>query len=190
MFDCETLAKARAAATRLDGQLRDLELQRQRLETEISCVRTIIGLCEPAANALVRRQPGSGNIVSAVAISNSTSSDIAASNKRSKPDGLPSVAKMIVSVLEEAAADGYHGFRPCDLAEIVRKTWQRDVQTKVVNTIAWKMAKDGKLVKDGSVYRLPVRGSHSRPSAELMLNQSDIGGAALTASRDCAAAPA
>jgi hypothetical protein len=74
--------------------------------------------------------------------------------KSCKPAGLPSVAKMIVAVLEDAAKDGYHGLRPCDLAEVVRKTWWRDVQTKVVNTTAWQMARDGKLAKDGALYKL------------------------------------
>jgi hypothetical protein len=74
--------------------------------------------------------------------------------KSRKPDGLPSVAKMILAALEEAAADGHDGLRPCDMAEFVRTTWWRDVQTKVVNTTAWQMARDGKLVKDGALYKL------------------------------------
>jgi hypothetical protein len=143
MFDCETLAKARVAAARLDDQLQKLhleeqrcQLQRQRLETEISCVRTIIDLCEPAQRLADQCTTAPAALLAAAAIPNSTGPDTAAPHKRSKPDGLPSIAKMITTALEEAAADGHDGLRPCDMAEFVRTTWWRDVQTKVVNTTA------------------------------------------------------
>jgi hypothetical protein len=156
MFDCETLAKARAAATRLDGQLRELQSQRQRLETEIACVRTIIDLCEPAQRLADPPAPAisdGGDSVTASVLLGAASRG-AAPDSAKKPRGLPSIAQMITTALEDAAKQGHDGLRPCDMAEFVRTTWWRDVQTKVVNTTAWQMAKAGKLAKDGNCYRL------------------------------------
>jgi hypothetical protein len=67
-----------------------------------------------------------------------------------KPDGLPSVASMIVTALRETGKAS----RPSEVADFVRGRWWPAVQTKVVGTMLWQMAQAGKLTHHDGRYGL------------------------------------
>jgi hypothetical protein len=78
--------------------------------------------------------------------------------KSRKPEGLPSIAKMIMAALENAAKHGQAGLKPGELTKFVRQTWWPEVRGEIVCSTAWHLAKAGKLAKDGAIYKL--NGSH------------------------------
>jgi hypothetical protein len=70
--------------------------------------------------------------------------------RKVKPDGLPSVASMIVTALRETGKAS----RPAEIAEFVRARWWSAASTKDVATTAWTMAKAGKLTRHDGRYGL------------------------------------
>jgi len=70
--------------------------------------------------------------------------------RKVKPDGLPSIASMIVTALKEAGKAS----RPVEIAEFVRQRWWAAASTKDVATTAWTMAKAGKLMHRDGRYSL------------------------------------
>jgi hypothetical protein len=68
-----------------------------------------------------------------------------------KPDGLPSIAAMVETVLRDAPG----GLRPCDITAAIRQRWWADLAGPVVSSTVWHMAERGRLAKTGSTYRLP-----------------------------------
>ena len=71
--------------------------------------------------------------------------------RKHKPDGLPSVATMVETVLRDAPG----GLRPCDITAAIRQRWWADLSGPVVSSTVWHMAERGRLAKTGSTYRLP-----------------------------------
>ncbi len=68
-----------------------------------------------------------------------------------KPDGLPTLADMVVAALK---GDGtVEGMRPRDIAALVRRTWP-DAGSTQVSTVAWRLAKKGRLHAANGRYRL------------------------------------
>jgi hypothetical protein len=84
-----------------------------------------------------------------------------------KPDGIPTVAEMIVTSLTEALGWGVKGQEPRQIADYIAKKWWPDVNTTDVGPIAWRMWKKGQLEKNGSTYLLP-RTDSERAAQRLM----------------------
>lgn len=69
-----------------------------------------------------------------------------------KPEGTPAVSEMIMMVLAEAHAHDKEGMTPQGMLEVIRGLWWPTATTDSVGPIAWRMWKQNKLGKDGSVY--------------------------------------
>jgi hypothetical protein len=85
---------------------------------------------------------GIGNVVVAA---------VPAYEKPLKPDGLPTVADMVLMVLEDA---GSGGLRPPQVTRVVRKRWWPDIPDDRAAQTMWNMAKAGRLRKHGHRYKL------------------------------------
>jgi hypothetical protein len=151
--------KAELEALSLQCQLaRDNEirfaLQRTRLETGrmqlmLKIVDAIAPSARPVAEArsAVFPQPvpgpsGAGN--SAVAA-------VPDCEKPLKPEGLPTVAAMVLTVLKDA---GPGGLRPPQVTRVLRTRWWPDIPTERAAQTMYAMAKAGRLRKHGLRYRL------------------------------------
>lgn len=69
-----------------------------------------------------------------------------------KPEGTPPVSEMIQLALQNAHRHGKEGLTPQGILEVVRAAWWPSASTDSVGPIAWRMWKQGKLGKEGSVY--------------------------------------
>ena len=68
-----------------------------------------------------------------------------------KPDGLPTVAEMVLTVLEDA---GPGGLRPPQVTRVLRTRWWPDIPNERAAQTMYAMAKAGRLRKHGLRYRL------------------------------------
>jgi hypothetical protein len=71
-----------------------------------------------------------------------------------KPQGTPTTPNMILALLREAAAQGKKGLEPREMQISIAKRWWPTVKSEDVGPTAWRMWKDGRLTKDGSLYSL------------------------------------
>ena len=74
-----------------------------------------------------------------------------------KPPNIPTTPEMIMEILKPHAANGTATYGPAmtpkQLADAIRVRWWPSVTPTEISPIAWRMAKRGELVKDGSLYR-------------------------------------
>ena len=70
--------------------------------------------------------------------------------RRLKPDGLPTISKMIITALREVGKAS----RPVEIAEFVRRRWWAAAPTESITTAAWQMARAGKLTHHDGRYGL------------------------------------
>lgn len=74
-----------------------------------------------------------------------------------KPPNIPTIPEMITEILKPHAANGTSTYAPAmtpkQLADAIRVRWWPSVTPTEISPIAWRMAKRGELVKDGSLYR-------------------------------------
>lgn len=75
---------------------------------------------------------------------------------RKKPDGIPTVPKMVYEALRHAALRGETGLEPAAMLEFVRKKYWPTARSDDVGSTAWRLWKAGKLKKSptGSLYSL------------------------------------
>jgi hypothetical protein len=78
-----------------------------------------------------------------------------ASDLAGKPEGTPTTPSMIMALLREAVAQGKPGLEPREMMISISKRWWPSVKSEDVGPTAWRMWKDGRLAKDGSLYMLP-----------------------------------
>jgi hypothetical protein len=74
--------------------------------------------------------------------------------QKRKPDGLPSVPDMVLTVLENGADEKPKGMKPREIAAIIRKMWWPDVPMPAVGAAAWTLAGKGRLENHGGFYKL------------------------------------
>jgi hypothetical protein len=72
-----------------------------------------------------------------------------------KPIGTPTTPNMILALLKEAVAQGKPGLEPKDMQMTIARRWWPTVKSEDVGPTAWRMWKDGRLTKSGSVYMIP-----------------------------------
>ena len=70
-----------------------------------------------------------------------------------KPTGIPTMPEMIVDALLSTGAP--QGLLPKEILEFIAFKFWPEVRPELVSPIAWRMAKEGRLIKDGPLYRLP-----------------------------------
>jgi hypothetical protein len=96
----------------------------------------------------------------------------ALSNESKKPAGTPTMPEMIEAVLTEASFQGRHALEPKEIVATIRQKWWPTVTPASVSPIAWRLAKEGRLHKDGSKYSLAREQAAESPdedSAEISL---------------------
>jgi hypothetical protein len=76
-----------------------------------------------------------------------------------KPDGLPSMSAMVMSVFDNAEDAG---LRPKQIRERVSAKYWPDMPADRVVSTAWRLAKDGKLHHNGGRYWLNGRSDHDK----------------------------
>jgi hypothetical protein len=87
-----------------------------------------------------------------------------ASDFSGKPEGTPTTPSMILALLREAGGQGKPGLEPKELQISISKRWWPTVKSEDVGPTAWRMWKDGRLKKAGSLYMLP----NSSAAADLL----------------------
>ena len=165
------LTKARQEMGRLNKELVDLhweeerlKLRRTRSEEERARMQHLIHVCEliqrlqetPTDSTIptfhIERLAGAKVIVPDKIVVPNKPADRAElpERRKLKPDGLPSVAAMIVTALRETGKAS----RPVEIAEFVRQRWWATAPTGAITTMAWQMAKAGKLTHHDGRYGL------------------------------------
>ena len=69
-----------------------------------------------------------------------------------KPEGIPTMPEMIMGALAEAAIDTGQWMEPKEIVSVIRRRWWPDAPSTSVGPIAWRMAKEGRIKKQGGVY--------------------------------------
>lgn len=72
-----------------------------------------------------------------------------------KPAGIPTMPEMIVDALRSSTNP--FGFSPKEIMEFIAAKYWPEVRSELVGPIAWRMAKEGRLVKNGAFYSLPQK---------------------------------
>jgi hypothetical protein len=154
--------KAELEALNLQCQLaRDHEvryaLQRSRLEAER--VKLLIRLYDASPTVAPNAAEAVAPTVAAPATPESIPDATLAAPSVSKPHGLPSVPEMIL----QALVDATDGLRPRDITQTIRREWWCDMPADRVPVTAFRMAKEGRLAKDGNRYKLLNRHGGGEP---------------------------
>jgi hypothetical protein len=71
-----------------------------------------------------------------------------------KPTNIPTTPSMIIALLREAAGQGKPGLEPREMQISISKRWWPTVKSEDVGPTAWRMWKEGRLAKSGSLYML------------------------------------
>lgn len=100
--------------------------------------------------------------------------------RKQKPANVPPVPDMIHKVVANAQAAGFDGLEPRLILKEIQRIWWPDATSESVGPIAWRMSKQGRLVKDGPVYSLPKTESSRTAATDLddLLDNTQEGGEA------------
>ncbi len=71
-----------------------------------------------------------------------------------KPPGTPTTPNMILALLREAHAQSKPGLEPREMMISISKRWWPSVKSEDIGPTAWRMWKEGRLAKSGSLYML------------------------------------
>ena len=123
----------------LDSKGLALKAEDQELET----AQRVLERFMPAANTPVGNDPVDDAIGEAI--------DAASG----KPDGTPTTPNMIIMLLKEAERQGKPGLEPKEMHIQVCRRWWPSAKSEDIGPTAWRMRKDGRLTKQGSLYMLP-----------------------------------
>jgi hypothetical protein len=72
-----------------------------------------------------------------------------------KPDGVPTIPEMITTILERAAAQGHRALQPKFFLRLIQSEWWPEAPSEHIGPTLWRMAKAGRLNKEGDYYSLP-----------------------------------
>ena len=71
-----------------------------------------------------------------------------------KPKGIPTMPDMIKAAISAAVEQGKPGLEPKDITAFIRQKWWPTVKGESVSPITWRMANQGQLKREGSMYLL------------------------------------
>jgi hypothetical protein len=132
--------------------------QRTRLEAERSRIQAFVDMCEMAQRFDVAPIHAGQPAVTVTSPDNRLSGSTPKAKPRyspTKPKGAPTVARMIVAALEDAASRGQSQLQPREITEFVRRKWWPNVGGSSISTAVWRMAQNGRLQSNGGgLYRL------------------------------------
>lgn len=90
--------------------------------------------------------------------------DTSHSTRRKKPENIPTIYDMAVTILRERGDEFLEGQ---DIVAGIRSRWWPDVTNNDVTPTLWRLAtKDKRLRKDGTKYGLPIRAAIRVPLSE------------------------
>jgi hypothetical protein len=89
-------------------------------------------------------------------------------NASGKPQNTPTTPSMIVTLLKDAERQGKRGLEPKEMLIQITKRWWPSVKSDDVAPTAWRMWKDGRLEKDGSLYM--IKKNNEAVSDDLLKN--------------------
>lgn len=168
MFDSAILVTARSELARLNGELRALHLEeeraklkRSRLEGDKTCVQALVDMCElaqrlsekPQASPSFHLEDCHGAKLLVVDKPIGAAAPAPDPRLKRKPAGLPTMAQMVLAVLERNA-NLTEGMRPRDIAQAVREKWWSDAPPAEVGATAWRLAGQGRLERSGGRCKL------------------------------------
>jgi hypothetical protein len=90
------------------------------------------------------------------------------SDSKGKPAGTPTTPNMILSLLREASAQGKPGLEPREMQMMIGRRWWPSVKSEDIGPTAWRMWKEGRLAKDGSLYMLRVNTGLTEAAGNLL----------------------
>jgi hypothetical protein len=93
-----------------------------------------------------------------------TETPVMSEDASGKPPGTPTTPNMILSLLREAQAQGKPGLEPKEMMISISRRWWPTVKSEDVGPTAWRMWKDRRLAKAGSLYMIP----NSSAAADLL----------------------
>jgi hypothetical protein len=141
-------------------------LQRNRLEADR--IRLLIKLVEAQSTPLLPSTQPIRSAYSVIMTPTQIVHDVEKSprngvthepRQQHKPPGLPTVFNMVMSVLGSDDAPE-EGMAPCEITNIIRNKWWPTVKTTQINSMVWRLAKEGRLHHSNHRYRL---NGHANP---------------------------
>lgn len=174
----DTIAKARTDIQQLNGQLAELrneeqrcQLKRTRLEAERARIMAFIDMCELTqrfnadstpqgrpAFQVVPIDPDKPNGVKFVEVTGNGKCAATPPTPRTKqyrkPENTPMIRDMVTAALQDAARHGQPGLQSHAVVDYVRRKWWPNAKASAICSVAWRMAQNGRLERQGSLYRL------------------------------------
>jgi hypothetical protein len=142
-------------------------LQRNRLEADR--IRLLIKLVEAQPTPLTSSMQSARSAYSVIMTPTQPAHDVETplssgvtheSRQQRKPPGLPTVVDMVMSVLRNDDTPE-EGMAPCEITNIIRNKWWPTVKTTQINSMVWRLAKEGRLHHSNHRYRL---NGHASPA--------------------------
>lgn len=81
---------------------------------------------------------------------------------------LLTLPQMVVTILEEAKAEGAKGVTGPEIFATIRKRWKPNAKQDNVRPTLWRMVQKDRLLKRGKLYKLPPEASHGAAAADLL----------------------
>lgn len=90
-----------------------------------------------------------------------------------KPKGIPTMYRMACDILRVSGSAGRPWLDAVEIANAIRERWWPNCEASFVQPQLWRLAKTGKLLKQGSRYALPSRGHEKAPTDQGGASQSN-----------------
>jgi hypothetical protein len=120
------------------------------LRERIEALKADIDVLEAEDNELA----GAERVLSRFGVPPPETSQVTPEATGGKPPGTPTTPNMIVALLREATSQGKPGLEPRDMMMSISRRWWPSVKSEDIGPTAWRMWKEGRLHKEGSLYML------------------------------------
>jgi hypothetical protein len=135
---------------RLDAQRRQLEHERDRVRAFVEMYQHYTGDGTPQTGKESEAKPAKPTTTTT-----RTKRGRMRVRLDRKPDGIPPMTEMITTAIKTGIERGLKGLEPAQMTNFIRNQWWPNVKSESVGPIAWRMAQNGQLKKEGSTYKLP-----------------------------------
>jgi hypothetical protein len=140
---------------------KELAAELEELAGRMETLRQEDAELEAAAKVLARFDVNA-NVDEYFTLESASSSDF-----KGKPVNTPTTPSMILQLLREAHIQGKPGLEPREMMISISRRWWPSVKSEDVGPTAWRMWKDGRLLKEGSLYMISRDGFQSKEAADL-----------------------
>lgn len=143
------------AIIRLRDRRKEIAAKLKELDETATALRTEDSELESTERVLARFVPEAATSQPKEAANGATIDGASSASAGSgKPVGTPTTPQMIITLLKDAERQGKTGLEPREMLIAITKRWWPSVKSEDVAPTAWRMWKDGRLLKDGSLYRV------------------------------------